>query len=514
MSDDSKEFPFIKKVQEKIEKAQTAAHEYKIAIMEKAAKKIEKEAAAAATKEAKRAAREKIRLVKAQAATAAKFARLQQRNEKRAAKVEAALAKKEADLKRIDLPANMLLLAEEIIEDNNLYIDKEAVSGDKDLQVYSIDASTNLIHPVHDGKLDQLVYKAEPEHTSRTAREVIRFIKIQLADSDTRALDFSKIASVAFLDEPNVTCFKRFGYTRSQAGTITLAQLPGFAHVLSLTSDPVSLTLWIGSLLDHAAGRTQYLHWFGGGGNGKSTVFQAISDALGQERVIHARIEDFRQSHWGVELMGARLLLFPDANQSTSFSTGKFKELTGEDYLTVNPKNKPHRKIRLTHKTAILSNRHPAITNDIADKRRLLPISSREDTETDHGSKSWYADVRNNGERILLYCYSEYQRALAQRPELRAYIPPDESAQAAAIEERYSDVLSAIEAVVEAKPNDPLVPGVKVHDLYRAIGEATGMRIAQREQEAIRDALKLMGIEKRKTTKGRVFAPCSLKRGS
>lgn len=428
----------------------------------------------------------------------------------RMAAVRAERQRQRADA-NVATPERMIQLADAIIEHNDLIVDAETANEFKGTQVYARDQLANTLAPVTDEMLDTLIYQAEPQHVAKGRTEVAAYIRKSLVSSSTRAIRFSQVAAVAFADQLEVLCFKRLKVTTAEAANITLEDLPGFKHVIGLTNDPRALVLWIGSLLDWKSARTQYLHWYGGGGNGKSTVFQAISDALGRERVIHTRMEDFSGPHWGTELVGARLLLFPDANSTRAFSGGKFKELTGEETATVNPKKQAHRKIKLTHKTAILSNRKISITNDEADRRRLLPIISQPDTESDHGNKSWYRDVRDNGEKILLYCYQEYAKELAVNPGIRSYIEPDASAQADAVEERYGDWLAIIEDCLIPCVNDPLTPSVLVTDLYNRIKETTGRSITQKDMEHIKDALSTIGIEKVRSNKGRVFKPCKLK---
>lgn len=402
-----------------------------------------------------------------------------------------------------------------VIELHDLIVDLDMLDGDEELQVYSRDVEGGgIVRRVSEPQLANWAHAVDRELLIRGRKEVAAYIRQQLAGplAGSRAISFQEqVAAVAFADQPEILCFKRLSARTDDAFDVSIDELPGFAHVINLTNDPKSLALWIGSLLDWKSARTQYLHWYGGGGNGKSTVFAAIGEALGEARVIRARMEDVMSAHWGQELAGARLLLFPDANSTKGFSSGKFKELTGEESVTVNPKHQSHKKIPLTHKTAILSNRKIAITHDEADKRRLLPILSKPDTESDHGNKSWYKNVRENGEKILLYCYAEYERERAKNPGIRGFIEPDREAQAEAVEERYGDVLAQLDDIVIFCANDPLQPTVRMTDLYEKIRERTGRMPSTAEQLAIKEALASQGVEKVRTAKGRVFRPLKLK---
>ena len=411
---------------------------------------------------------------------------------------------------RIDGADKMIELAEILVSTHNLVCDKASANEGRGTQVYQLDTSTNVIEAISDEALDTMVFQAEPLHKSKDRQEVLSYVRKLLFTKAT--LDFVNVAAVAFADESDVVCFKRFAFTKAQAAAISIDDLPEFKFILSLASDPRALTLWLGSLLDWQSARVQYLHWYGGGGNGKSTVFEAIEKALGTSRVVRTRTEDFMSSHWGIELAGARLLVFADTNSTKLFSSGKFKEVTGENYITVNPKNKPHRKIKLTHKIAIISNNKVAINNSAADSRRLLPISSKPDPAGDVPFKWWHAGLIASGEKILLYCFNEWDKAVAADPSLRAGIPAQLAALQEAVEERYGDTLASLEGIVIPKLNDPLEPSVACNDLYKRLADERGGRpLNNNEMKEIKEALEVMGIRKAKAGKGRVFKPCTMK---
>ena len=427
------------------------------------------------------------------------------------------LAKLKADRKqasqaaKVDTPERMLELAAIIIEANNLIIDSDVTVDGKGVQYYSLNQSDNTLEPVSDEELDTLIFKAEPQHLQRGRVEVASYIRKELQSNKDRCRSLAQVAAVAFADEADVLTFKRFAFSRAEAASISLDSLPEFKFILSLASDPAGLTLWIGSLLDWTSARVQYLHWYGGGGNGKSTLFSAIQQALGSRIVTRADVSDILSPHWGQQLVGARLLIVPDTNSTRAFSTGKWKALTGEDYLTINPKNRPHREIKLTQKIAVISNNKVAINGSAADSRRLLPISSRPDPDGDVPHKWWYQGLMSSGERILLYCYNEWAKAVAEKPELRAGIPAQEEALAEAVEERYGDTLAMIEGIVIPTHNQALPSSTLCADVYRAIGDARGRQLSNMEMKEIKEALQTMGIEKAKKNKGRVFLNCKIK---
>lgn len=428
------------------------------------------------------------------------------------------LAKAKADRKRqqsaakVDTPERMLQLASTIVEHHNLIIDKDVSADGKGVQFYELNEFDNTLQAITEEQLDNYIFQAEPTHVARGRTEVAHFIRKELANSE-RCRSLSQVAAVAFADETEVTCFKRFKYTRAEAASITLDSIPEFKFILSLASDPRGLTLWIGSLLDWQSARVQYLHWYGGGGNGKSTLFAAIQQALGTKIVTRADVDDILSSHWGSQLIGARLLIVPDTNSTRAFSMGRWKQLTGEDYLTINPKNKPHREIRLTQKIVVISNMKVSINGSAADSRRLLPVSSKPDPEGDVPHKWWYAGLMSSGESILLYCYNEWMKAVAADPAIRAGIPAQAEALEDAIEERYGDTLALLETVIEPTAASGLPSSVSCVQLYERVAEARGGRaLSPQEKRELKEALETMGILKGRASKGRVFTGCRLKK--
>jgi hypothetical protein len=410
-------------------------------------------------------------------------------------------------------PAAMNALAETSVHMLDLRMDAQAAKEELSPQLYAVNSADKTIALVSDATVLNLIYEMSPRLTSRERAEVLSYVRRQVATTPERCIDFEQlVTALAFNDQLDVLAFKRIARPSSEASDISLERdLPEFKHVIELTNDPMTIILWIGSLLDHHSSRIQYLHWHGGGGNGKSTVFDAISEVLGPSFVVDTRAADFMGPHWGMQVAGARVLVFRDDNSTTLFSSGKFKEFTGESYATVNPKNKPHQRIRLTHKTAVLSNKNVSISGDAADRRRLLPVSSKPDTEPEDKAKWWYEGLRSKGELMLMYCYSKYRKAVEADPSIRVYIPADKKLQTAAVEERYGDTLAVLESFLEFKIGDPLNPSVLIADIYKRYAEVSGQKIDLNTRKQIAEALEFVGVKKYVSNKGRAFGPCKMR---
>lgn len=365
---------------------------------------------------------------------------------------------------------------------------------DEETALYTQDAD-NVLAPFGPKALEHLVYRSCKALNDSERREVMKYIMLEVGS--TRPVDLRTVQPVAFADEPDVLTWNRLPFRRADLGEVELASLPAFAHILSLCDDPDALVLWIGSLLDPRSGRTQYLHLHGGGGNGKSTLFNAIAEVLGERHVVKTRADEFMNSHWGSIVEGARLLIFPDENNPGFFGTGKFKEFTGEETTSVNPKYEKPRSVRLTHKTAVFSNNRVEISTSVADRRRLLSISMADDPDGSVGFRWWYEELRSSGTAILAYCFAEYGRAVAADPSVRAFIPQQSASVQAAIERKYDEILDAIKThfILTGKEDDR-VDRAEVHrQVCEYMRERPGNRVFMQQ---VREALTLSGIEEGK----------------
>jgi hypothetical protein len=289
--------------------------------------------------------------------------------------------------------------------------------------------------------------------STKKAQALLDLIKADLLLK--HAIQTQDIKAIGFKEERELV-WNRLPFTRADA----LATLPsdprlsGFKHILSLTSvaEARSLVLWIGSLLDYNSSRIQYLHLKSDGGNGKSTLFESLARAIGKDCIVSADKSLLQSEFFGEQLEGKRLVIFPDENSSTFFSSGKFKRLTGEEGMTVNPKFKAPRYVSFTHKTVVLSNHDVEITNSDADSRRLVSITLGADSETG-GHRSWYNSLLANGQTILAYCYGEYVRAVEADASIRSAVPVDKNSIREAVNRKYEDILEVFYSAYEFDPD-------------------------------------------------------------
>lgn len=315
--------------------------------------------------------------------------------------------------------------------------------------IYKID-SDNVISVVPEKEIKGEIHHKFMVGTPDDINNVYKLIVLELAQHTVVIED---IAPVALKDDPQLA-WNRLPFTSEDIHKITLEDIPEFKHFLGLCEQSAdSLVLWTGSLLDPKSSRTQYLHIQSDGGNGKSTFLESLKRVFSADKVIAVDSSLFNDQYFGEALEGARILAFPDENNTSFFSSGKFKRFTGEDGVTINPKYKSTRNIKFTHKTIVLSNHDVQITSSEADVRRLVSVAMTRDSETG-GHRSWYEGLKNSGEKILAYCYARYLEAVAKDPSVRSFIPVNKDLVKKAIARKYSEYLDALYDGYEYSPNE------------------------------------------------------------
>lgn len=177
-----------------------------------------------------------------------------------------------------------------------------------------------------------------------------------------------------------------------------------------------SLVLWLGSLLDYSFPRQQYLYLHGGGNDGKGTLIAMLVKLLGSQGVAMMNVEAFKDSHSTTALEGARLVLFADENSASFMSKGRFKALTGDDTMSINPKGQPRRNIKLHCKVMVASNFAPHVYGGLADMRRIIPVELAKIplTETSHTEGLAFIE---QGSAIMQFCYAAFKAWRVDNPD-------------------------------------------------------------------------------------------------
>ena len=326
--------------------------------------------------------------------------------------------------------------------------------------------------------------------STKDYQEVVKLVRIKLTST---ALNLADVAAVVLADETKLHWFK-LPFTEAEARAISLDTLPEFADFLRRAGQSAeALTLFLGSLLDPASGRTQYLHIHGEGGDGKSALIDSISRVFGNERVVSIDEDLFSNTHFGEQLEGARLLVFSDENNPNFVSGGKFNRYTGDPFASINPKGRKPRFIHFTHKTIVTSNNESMITAGNADRRRIIPVKMERDTSGGgRDVKWWYKGLVESGEKILAYCFGRYLDAVESDPTTRNYIEPSLELIAEAEHRKYETIIDTINEQYEVTGEDK--DRVRCGDLNKTIGREMGQKRNSFFLAQIKEALGILGV--------------------
>jgi putative DNA primase/helicase len=128
-------------------------------------------------------------------------------------------------------------------------------------------------------------------------------------------------------------------------------------------TDPASVMLlqeWLGYLLVLDTSMQKMLILFGAGGGGKGTILEVTRHLIGPVNVTSLKLPDLAESHATQTLIGKSLCIFPDASIPQRMDktplVETIKSITGEDLITINPKNKPRYAAKLNTRLMVATN--------------------------------------------------------------------------------------------------------------------------------------------------------------
>ena len=124
----------------------------------------------------------------------------------------------------------------------------------------------------------------------------------------------------------------------------------GNAHIQNL------LIAFAAANLKGRADIQKFLHLIGIGGSGKGTFCRLLIALIGIENTHSSTLDDWCSNRFEVaQAYGKRLLIFPDEDKGAR-SLGKFKQLTGGDWLRAEEKGKKPFKFKFEGMVAVASN--------------------------------------------------------------------------------------------------------------------------------------------------------------
>ncbi len=235
-----------------------------------------------------------------------------------------------------------------------------------------------------------------PEYlaTHRTAAEVVDFwadCAPKLADAD--------VAPLLWPGEPGLT-WQRLPWELARGPA------PTWVSLLGRMSNSDAFCDWIGSLFCPEASLHQYIWVQGSGHDGKGAINRFLERVFGPS---------YRSKHppragdkfWTYGLIGARLVVLPDCDNSDFVRSGFFKALTGGDPVDVEAKGQMSGTVRLGCKFLVFSNEKPHVGTNKADQRRILYCEFTTPGEYD---PAFEERLWQEGGAFLAGCLAGYQR--------------------------------------------------------------------------------------------------------
>ena len=231
--------------------------------------------------------------------------------------------------------------------------------GESDvLSVLTEQAVTNLI--LQYSEVILLAYGPAMELRIHEAKEITsRWL------ANAKVIKHSQIAPVRFKSDEGYT-WHRLDFDPLEGAC------PTFDEMFSRMDNPDTVQAWIGSLFVKEASRQNYLWLHGSGGQGKSSLSKFLSQLFGKSYRSEMVPDQSSKRFWTSGLVGSRLVVFPDCNESFFVTTSLFKSLTGDDDIRIEYKNQHPMSIKLDCKFMFISNERPNISGSRADTRRIV----------------------------------------------------------------------------------------------------------------------------------------------
>lgn len=181
---------------------------------------------------------------------------------------------------------------------------------------------------------------------------------------------------VNFTNDPTVDTFTYFDLNSLHEGPT-----PGFDMFLSGVAPECRDTLMSAMFATFYAESqlNQYIWLHGEGGDGKSSLLNAMKDFIGPS--MYCTLDsDSAKSEFGLEeTVGKRLVMFPDIQGGLSVKSSIVHKLTGHDVISINRKNKPHISAKIDCILWMAANSAPDVNfSNNNESRRVVYIKMQE----------------------------------------------------------------------------------------------------------------------------------------
>lgn len=192
---------------------------------------------------------------------------------------------------------------------------------------------------------------------------------------------------------------------------------PLFDEMMSRFTNSDALMAFIGSLFFPDSNMQQYVWMYGQGNDGKGTLSRFLARALGH-LYTSQQTPSVTDRFWTYGIKDARLVVFPDTNNTSFVTSGLFKALTGGDWVRVEIKGGKVFCIQPMAKFMFLSNEQPDLSSEKADQRRIIYCHCQS-FEAEHDS-TYEARLWLEGGYFLSKCVEAYKAACPNHEQIIA----------------------------------------------------------------------------------------------
>jgi hypothetical protein len=361
----------------------------------------------------------------------------------------------------------------------------DAINGGQWNLLPNFPCKLHLIEPDRGTKIplmelaDQVVVQVSPKHVINL---IMQYTQRELMDNDAYrftvqqakfAYDYWEAstkaipppAMVLWADEPGLT-YRRLPWTQGLGETPLWDELVG-----RMGAQGDAFIAWVGSLFFKDSDRQQYLWLYGQGQNGKGAITRFLGEVLGAA---------FRSElppgpgdrFWTRNLLGARLVSFPDCNSIGFPASGLFKSMTGGDGVRMEIKNGAVFHAELGCKFMFSSNEKPTLSSEAADMRR--PIFINLDAISCAPDPGYERKLWAEGGRFLSGCIAIYESSYPGHGRL-AVDNEDLVGHVVTTEERFADILNTEFVIHPFNKNAmlrdyPYAIGAQLQRMYRTMG--------------------------------------------
>jgi len=162
------------------------------------------------------------------------------------------------------------------------------------------------------------------------------------------------------------------------------------------------------------------------GGSGKSLLVNILTLIFGSNKIADLKIKDMNTPHGTASLMGKQINIVRDSDDALVENMAILKQLSGNDDLQVNPKNKPHMIIpnKEVSKIIIMANEIPAFKKlDDAFIDRLIFIEfPHKFRGTENENKYLLSLISNDSKSVEKFIYESLKAYKAKKERNRDFI--------------------------------------------------------------------------------------------